>query len=96
MKGTRLSKKDNFTRGTRFSVLAALSFDGIEAAHTIVGAYDRKMFEFAMEYFIIPMVGSFARNEKCSIVIMDNCNIHFSESIFDHIREKGGIVMFLP
>lgn len=96
MKGTRRSKKDNFTRGTGFSVLAALSTTGIEASHTIVGAYNREMFEFAMEYYVIPMVGSFTKHEKCSIVIMDNCNIHFSKRVFDHIREKGGIVMFLP
>lgn len=77
-------------------MLAALSIDGVEAAHTIVGLYNREMFEFAMEYFVIPKVGSFARHEQCSIVIMDNCAIHFSERVFDLIRGKGGIVMFLP
>ena len=96
MKGARRSKKDNFTRGTRFSVLAALSVDGVEVAHTVVGAYDRQMFEFVMDYYVIPLVGSFARQEKCSILVMDNCNIHLSERVFDHVREKGGIVMFLP
>ncbi|XP_028413105.1 uncharacterized protein LOC114535964 [Dendronephthya gigantea] len=96
LKGTRCSKRDNFTRGTRFSVLAALSITGIEAAHTIVGAYTQELFEFAMVNFVIPKVGSFAKHEKCSIIIMDNCNIHFSERVFNQIREKGGIVMFLP
>ena len=50
------------TRGTRFSVLAALSVDGVEATHTIVGADDREMFEFTMDYYVIPLVGSFARH----------------------------------
>ena len=57
-KGTRLSKKENFTRGTRYSVLAALSVDGIEAAHTIIGAYKREMFECVMLQFVFPKVGS--------------------------------------
>ena len=63
---------------------------------TVVGAYDRQMFEFAMDYYVIPLVGSFAREEKCSILVMDNCNIRLSERMFNHAREKGGIVMFLP
>ena len=95
LKGTYLSKKDNFTRSTRYSVLAALSVDGVEAAHTIIGAYKREMFEFVMLQFVVPKVGSYAMKEKCSIVIMDNCGIHYSERVFNAVRRKGGIVMFL-
>ena len=88
--------KGNFTRGTRYSVLSAISTQGVEASHTIVGAYNREQFEFAMEHFIVPCVGSVAQKEPCSVVIMDNCNIHYSEAVFTAVRNRGGIVIFLP
>ncbi|KAK3732892.1 hypothetical protein QZH41_012658 [Actinostola sp. cb2023] len=67
-----VSKKGNFTRGTRYSVLAALSTQGIQAAHSVVGAFDRSNFEFTMEMFVLPHVGSVAMGEPCSIVVFDN------------------------
>ena len=54
------------------------------------------MFEFAMLQFAVPKAGSYAMKEKCSIVIMDNCGIHYSERVFKAIRRSEGIVMFLP
>lgn len=91
-----MSRKGNFTRGTRYSVLAAVSTKGIQAAHSIIGAYDRPNFEFAMETFVLPHVGSVAMGDPCSVVVLDNCQIHFSQAVHDMIRAKGGIVVFLP
>ncbi|XP_048581384.1 uncharacterized protein LOC125556694 [Nematostella vectensis] len=67
--GKRLSHVGNFTRGTRFSVLAAVSMDGIKGAHAIEGAYDTAGFEFAMETFVAPSIGSCANGEDCSVTI---------------------------
>ena len=53
------------------------------------------MFEFVMLQKI-PKVGSYPMKEECSIVIMDNCGLHYSERIFNAIRRKGGIVTYLP
>jgi len=57
---TRVTRRGNFTRGTRYSVLAAVQTQGIQAAHSIVGAFDRQNFEFAMKHFVVPHVGSFS------------------------------------
>ena len=66
LQGTgRISIKGNFTRGTRYSVLGAISIEGVKASQVITGAYDRDQFEFAMEHFILPLIGSAARNEPC-------------------------------
>jgi len=92
----RISVKGNFTRGSRYSVLSALSTWGVEDSQVITGAYNRQQFEFAMINFIIPHIGSVARGERCSVVIMDNCNIHYSNQVVNAIRNKGGIVIFLP
>lgn len=70
--------------------------DGVKASHAIVGAYNKAQFEFAMEQFVIPHVGSYAQNERCSVVILDNCAIHYSDRVFQLIREKGGMTIFLP
>ncbi|KAK3717696.1 hypothetical protein QZH41_001100 [Actinostola sp. cb2023] len=40
--------------------------------------------------------GSFANNERNSIVVMDNCSIHKSERVFEMIRQQGGMAVFLP
>ncbi|EDO41542.1 predicted protein [Nematostella vectensis] len=96
LRGKRLSHVGNFTRGTRFSVLAAVSMDGIKGAHAIEGAYDTAGFEFAMETFVAPSIGSCANGEDCSVVVMDNCAIHKSDHLLRIIRERGGIAVFLP
>ncbi|KAK3753359.1 hypothetical protein QZH41_018861 [Actinostola sp. cb2023] len=69
LEGTRVARRANFTRGTRYSILGAVSIDGVKTAHTVVGAFDRANFEFAIEQFVVPIVGSFANGENCSIVV---------------------------
>lgn len=88
--------KGNFTRGTRYSVLSALGIQGVVGSHTITGAFNQEQFEFAVTNFILPSIGSCARRESCSVVILDNCAIHNSEDFFQAVRRRGGIVMFLP
>ena len=81
--------KGHFTRGTRYSVLAALSTQGVHTAHSNVGAFDKYNFVFTMERFI-------ALREPRSIIVVVNCNIHYSQALFEMIRAKGGIVVLLP
>lgn len=69
---------------------------GIQAAHVIVGAYNQDSFQFAIENFIAPLVGSYANGDDCSIVIIDNCAIHRSPEFYRIIRARGGLVVFLP
>jgi len=88
--------KGNFTRGTRYSVLGAISTQGIKASHVVTGAYNREQFEFVMEHFVLPHIGSVARGDPCSVVVMDNYNIYYSDAVLQAIRLRGGIVLFLP
>ena len=96
LKGRRISVKGNFTRGTRYSVLGALSSEGIVAAHIITGAFDSDQFQFAVDQFILPILGSAARQEPCSVVILDNCAIHKNADFIQAVRGKGALVIFLP
>ena len=91
-----MSRRGNFTRGKRYSVLSAMSADGVKAAHVIVGPYDRENFEIAVERFIAPMIGSCANGDPYSVVVLDNCAIHQSPEFIAMVRARGGIVVFLP
>lgn len=88
--------KGNFTRGSRYSVLGAISTQGVVASHVILGAYNQAQFEFAFEHFILPHVGSVARREPCSVIVLDNCNTHYSFAVANAVRNKGRIIIFLP
>ncbi|KAK3735143.1 hypothetical protein QZH41_008106, partial [Actinostola sp. cb2023] len=95
LKGTKVSFKGHFVRGTKYSVLGGLTTEGA-FGHCILGNYDKVQFEFAMKYFVLPFVGSLAKGERNSVVIMDNCRIHDSAKVLEMVREVGGLVMFLP
>ena len=41
-----------------------------------------------MEHFVVPHVDLVALGEPCSVVVMDNCRIHYSQPVFEMIREK--------
>ncbi|KAK3735258.1 hypothetical protein QZH41_008884 [Actinostola sp. cb2023] len=96
LKGHKISRKGNFTRGTRFSVLCAISSKQTEMAHVIVGPFNSRQFEYAVEHFLVPLIGSAAHKEPCSVVVIDNCPLHYSNVALDLIRSAGGIVVFLP
>ena len=91
----KVSTKGYFVRGTRYSVLGGITTQGA-FGHCIVGSYNRVQFEHAVEHFVLPYVGSLAKGESNSVVIMDNCRIHDSGRVLEMVRERGGIVIFLP
>lgn len=86
----------HFVRQDRYSVLAAMDVDGVIATHTTPGAFSMQDFNFAMEHMIINYVGNFALGERRSVVILDNCRIHDSDHFMQMVRDRGGIVLFLP
>jgi len=79
----------------RYSVLGGISTQGA-FGHSIVGSYSREQFEYAVEHFVLPYVGSLAKGEPNSVVIMDNCRIHDSARVLEMVQDRGGIVIFLP
>ena len=46
-------------------MLGAIAVDDVKAAHAIEGAYNKQQFEYAMEHFVLPHVGSYANKEMC-------------------------------
>jgi hypothetical protein len=69
----------------RYSILPALSMDGILAVDIIEGSFTSKKFARFIDGLLDQMNPYPGPN---SVIIMDNCRIHKSEAILDMIRER--------
>lgn len=71
----------------RYSILPALSLDGILAVDIIEGSFTTTKFARFIDGLLDQMNPYPGPN---SVIIMDNCRIHKSEVILDMIRERYG------
>jgi hypothetical protein len=79
----RLIKPNQYLH--RYSVLPALSLDGIIALDIVQGSYDTKRFKKFVRGLLDQM------NEfpgPRSVIVLDNCRIHKSKAITDMIYER--------
>lgn len=93
IKGRRAVRKAFFTRGKRYSILPALSLDGILHVSIIEGSFTTSRFADFIEGLLDNMNPFPGPN---SVVVMDNCRIHKSDLILEMIQERGMRVEFLP
>ena len=94
--GTNPTTTGYYVREERYSCVSAMGIEGVLTTHTIPKAFSTEDFIFALEHFILPHVGRFALGESHSVVVMDNARIHDSVEGIRMIRERGGLVVFLP
>ncbi|KAK6997463.1 hypothetical protein R3P38DRAFT_3059166 [Favolaschia claudopus] len=80
-KGLRARKRCCFVRGTRYSLLPALTMDGIIHAHIKIGGYNGAQFLLWLDDVLTVMNPYPARH---SVLILDNCRIHH----VDGVQEK--------
>lgn len=95
-RGSLLNNIGYYVREERYSCISAMGIEGIVTSHTIPKAFSSSDFIFALRNFILPHVGRFAMGEPHSVVVMDNACIHNCNEGIRMIRERGGIVVFLP
>jgi DDE superfamily endonuclease len=69
----------------KYSILPALSLDGILAVDIVEGSFTSKKFARFIDGLLDQMNPFPGPN---SIIIMDNCRIHKSEAILDMIQEQ--------
>ncbi|THU80363.1 hypothetical protein K435DRAFT_736293, partial [Dendrothele bispora CBS 962.96] len=70
---------DVFIRGTRYSLVAALSTNGYIAAKAIEGSYDAaEFFSFILDD-VVPQMNAYPGDQ--SVLIMDNARIHHNEAL---------------
>ncbi|KIK76629.1 hypothetical protein PAXRUDRAFT_169326, partial [Paxillus rubicundulus Ve08.2h10] len=79
MKGVRCCVNRCFIRGTRFSILPAITLNGIVAYNIIEGPVDSQCFVRFLEEHVMPLTNPYPGPR--SVIIMDNCHIHKTEEV---------------
>jgi transposase len=72
------------------TILGALKVGGLEAAMTIEGAADSRVFEVFVEHYLSPTL------KPGQKVVMDNLSIHKGHKIRELIESAGCELVFLP
>ena len=83
-------------RGTRISVITAISADGLVACECSTTTVDSEKFYDFIRAFVIPQMHAFDGTSPKSIVIMDNCSIHRVPEIATLFASVGILLFFLP
>jgi len=93
LSGQRAIRKCFFVRGRRYSLLPALSLDGILHAKVVEGSFTAARFRDFIEGLLDHMQ-PFPNNN--SVIVMDNARIHKDPEILNLIKARGVEVLFLP
>jgi hypothetical protein len=92
-KGNRARKRCKFVRGTRYSILPAITTDGIIYSHIKVGGYNG-------EEFLQYLDGLTAKMNPYpglhSVLVVDNCRIHHVFGVEEMCEQRGIKLVYLP
>ncbi|GBE83829.1 hypothetical protein SCP_0508860 [Sparassis crispa] len=91
--GVRASERVPLERGIRYSVLPALSLDGVLHVNIVEGSFNAITFRHFIHTLLDRMNPFPAPN---SVILLDNASIHHSEETLDMIVERGMRYIFLP
>lgn len=87
--GTRAYSFNPFYRGSKVTVIGAISIKKVVALMTMDDSMDGNAFEVFIEKFLLPQLWSGA------VVVMDNLSAHKRGSIVPMIEAAGASVIFL-
>nr|GAT48928.1 transposase domain-containing protein [Mycena chlorophos] len=88
-------RRATWIRGQRFSMLPALTSDGIAALDIFEGSVTKDRFLGFLEQQIAPILTPFPGPR--SVVVLDNCAIHHDEDVRRIVEEEcGARVIYLP
>lgn len=89
-KGKRAVSFEPAERGTRLSLIGAMSLGGFLGGLEVIGTVNGDVFEGFVEQVLMPHLG------HGKIVLLDNITFHHKEKIKNMIEARGAIVKFLP
>jgi transposase len=90
----RATIRHPFVRGRRYTILPALSLDGIITTRIIDGSCTKELFEEFIVEDVIPHMEKFPAQR--SVLVMDNARIHHHAELIEWLEENGYMVEFLP
>ena len=82
------------SRGTRISVMCAMTSDGVLEYEATTGSINADKFMDFIRGRLIPNMQPFP--VRHSILILDNCSIHHARDVKDLLNSFGILVLFLP
>ena len=77
-------------RGKNTTLIAALTWQGVQAPWTLEGAMDRRAFDLYITQVLVPIL------QPGQIVVLDNLSVHKSASARAAIEAAGCTLLFLP
>jgi len=86
--GQACVRRTSFLRGQKYSILPALSLDGILTLEIFEGSVNRERFVEFLQKNLAPHLNPFPMER--SVVVMDNCSIHHDEDIRRIIEVECG------
>lgn len=89
-KGTRAYSSQPSKRGQNVSIIGALGLQGVVADYSLMGATDGVTFEAFISQTLVPKLW------KGACVVMDNCSVHFGETVRQLIEAAGARLIYLP
>ena len=96
--GDPLIKQRPFCDPVSVTMIAACNQDGFipEACLVTDLGMDADLFVMWVELCLVPVLGSYARGEPNSIVLLDNVSQHWDDRVLAPIRATGAIVIYTP
>ncbi|KAI1839362.1 hypothetical protein JX266_014427 [Neoarthrinium moseri] len=92
-KGVTLEQKAKFSRGSRLSMLAAFTQNGLKLSRFFYSSVDKATFEDFIEQLLCHC-GKWPAPE--TVLIMDNVEFHYSERVRQMVEEAGARLDFIP
>ena len=93
-KGCLVMVKQLLKRTPKWSILLAYTIDGYISTVLFQGSINIERFEDFIIDFVLPRCTPFpGRN---SVLVMDNCSIHYSDVIAAACARKGVLIRYLP
>jgi len=91
--GARAQRHDFFVKGTKYSILPALSLDGILHTSILEGSHNGDTFLDFIDGLLDRM--NPYPNPK-SVIVLDNASIHHGEDAVEMVEDRGMRIEFLP
>jgi len=89
-RGQRAFFKVPRNRGTKTTLLASMSLEGMGPSMAVEGSTNKEVFEVYVEHFLAPTL------KEGQVVVMDNLSAHKGERARKLIEERGCQLLYLP
>ena len=84
------------SRGRHVSAIAMMSMNGILDVDIVHGSVNGEVFCDFVEKFLVPHLLPYDGHNPHSVIILDNCSIHYCQDTLQMIHQVGSLVHFLP